>query len=317
MNVVFMGTPEFACPALEALAKSHHNLLAVVTGRDMPAGRGRKIRRCEVKLRALSLNVPIFQPEKLRDDSFIEEISSFQADLYIVIAFRILPKKLYTIPKKGSINIHASLLPKYRGAAPINHALLNGESETGLTSFFLTPQVDQGDVISQIKTSIDENENFTSLYSRLSEMAGPFLLETLELTSGPGFKATRQDSQKATPAPKIKIEDCLIDWNQSKWHIHNHIRAFSEKPGAYTYLDNRRVKIIFSDRGDFEGLPHLEPGEIYIDRKRLYVGTNDYPLEITGIMPEGKKLMNAPSFINGYRINSSQKFLATRKEVIN
>lgn len=317
MNAVFMGTPGFACGPLEALAKSPHNLLAVVTVPDQPSGRGQKLTACEVKMKALELQVPVLQPESLKDQAFLDHLAGLKADVFVVVAFKILPKKLYSIPAHGSINIHASLLPKYRGAAPINYALLNGETETGLTSFFLTKRVDGGDIINQVSTSIPENENFSSLYNRLSEMAGPFLLETLDLIVQPGFTPQKQDIALATPAPKISSEDCLIDWHADDRRVHNHIRAFSEKPGAFCYLDDLQVKILGSARGAFEDLPALKPGEMLADKKRLFVGTGTNPLQLTQLQPAGKKAMDALSFLNGYRIHSYQKFSSTRKEVIN
>ena len=317
MNVVFMGTPGFACGPLEALAKSRHNLLAVVTVPDQPSGRGQKLTACDVKMRALELKVPVLQPESLKAPDFLDRMADLRADLYVVIAFRILPQRLYSLPSRGAINIHASLLPKYRGAAPINHALLNGETETGLTSFFLTRQIDGGDIISQVSTQITENENFSSLYKRLSEMAGPFLLETLDLIVQPGFSARKQDISRATPAPKIRTEDCLIDWSADDRRVHNHIRAFSEKPGAYCYLDDQQIKILGSSRGAFENLPALRPGEMWTDKMRLFVGTGSNPLQLTWLQPAGKKAMEALSFINGYHIQSYQKLSSNRKEVIN
>jgi methionyl-tRNA formyltransferase len=316
MKVVFMGTPGFACNSLETLATSHHELLAVVTVPDKPSGRGRKLSACDVKIKALELQIPVLQPEKLRNQEFLGEITALNADVFVVIAFRILPKKLYSIPPLGSINIHGSLLPKLRGAAPINHALLNGETETGLTSFFLTKQVDGGDIISRVSTAIDPNENFSSLYNRLSEMAGPFLLETLDMIEKPGFSPKKQDVSLATPAPKIKPEDCLIDWAGDDRQVHNHIRAFSEKPGAFCFLDNMKIKILGSLRETQEALPDLEPGEMCVDGKKLYVGTGQNPLQLTTLQPEGKRAMDAASFINGYRIKPHQKLLTDRKEVI-
>jgi len=317
MNVVFMGTPGFACGPLEALAKSRHNLLAVVTVPDQLSGRGQKMSACEVKMKALELQVPVLQPESLKAPAFLDRMADLKADIYVVVAFKILPQKLYSLPPRGSINIHASLLPKYRGAAPINHVLLNGETETGLTSFFLTKQVDGGDIISQVSTSIPEDENFSSLYNRLSEMAGPFLLEILDLIVQPGFTAQKQDIAQATPAPKIRTENCLIDWNADDRRVHNHIRAYSEKPGAFCYLDDLQIKILGSARGAFENLPALQPGEMFADKKRLFVGTGTTPLQLTRLQPAGKKVMDALSFLNGYRIHSYQKFSSTGKEVIN
>lgn len=311
-----MGTPGFACNPLETLAKSQHEILAVVTVPDKPSGRGRKMSACEVKIKALELQIPILQPEKLRDRAFLDEMAALKADVFVVIAFRILPKVLYSIPPCGSFNIHASLLPKLRGAAPINHALLNGETETGLTSFFLTKQVDGGDIIHQVSTAIDPYENFSSLYNRLSEMAGPFLLETLDMIQKPGFSPTKQDVSQATPAPKIKPEDGLINWASDDRQIHNHIRAFSEKPGAYCFLDNLKIKILGSLEPSETEVPDLEPGEMYVDGKKLYVGTGSAPLQLTILQPEGKRAMEASSFINGYRIKPHQKLQTERKEVI-
>jgi len=315
MNVVFMGTPGFACPALAALAESPHHLAAVVTVPDKPSGRGRKTTACEVKRTALALNVPVLQPADLRDKAFLDEMSELKADVYTVIAFRILPKKLYSIPPSGSINIHASLLPKYRGAAPLHHALLNGETETGLTSFFLTQKVDRGDIIDQTTAPIGPDENFTSLSARLSEMAGPFLLKTLDLIARPGFAPRRQDSSLATPAPKINTEDCLIDWSRDDRQVHNHIRAFSERPGAFSYLDGQKIKILGSTRTVPESPLSLQPGELLAENKKLYIGTAHAPLQITTVQPEGKKAMTALSFINGYQIQPGQKMTSDRKEV--
>lgn len=315
MNVVFMGTPGFACPALVTLADSPHHLAAVVTVPDKPAGRGQKTTACDVKHTALALNVPVLQPEKLRDEAFLDDISALNADVYVVIAFRILPKKLYSIPPKGSINIHASLLPRYRGAAPIHYALLNGETETGLTSFFLTTRVDRGDIIDQTAITIGPDENFTSLSTRLSEMAGPFLLKTLDLIARSGFEPKRQDPSQATPAPKIGTEDCLIDWTRDDRRVHNHIRAFSERPGAFSFLDGQKIKILGSTRTVPDSLPSLEPGELLAASKQLYAGTGGNPIQLTAVQPEGKKAMDALSFLNGYRIQPGQKMTSDRKEV--
>ena len=260
MNVVFMGTPEFACTALAALAGSRHTLVAVVTGPDAIAGRGHRLTACQTKIVAARLNLPIYQPTSLRDEPFIQAMADLKADLFVVIAFRILPERLFMLPRHGSINIHASLLPKYRGAAPIRHALLDGETETGLTSFFLTRQVDEGSIIHRLSVAIQPEENYTSLSYRLAELSGPFLLETLEMIARPGFVPSRQDAALATPAPKIKPEDGAIDWRQARRKIHNRIRAFSERPGAYTVFREQKLKILSSRLGDFSSVPPLNPG---------------------------------------------------------
>lgn len=310
-----MGTPEFACAPLAALAASHHKVLAVVTGPDKPVGRGRQLTPTAVKLTAERLGLSIYQPENLKDELFIKEMADLKADLFVVIAFRILPKKLYAVPKLGSINIHASLLPRYRGAAPINHALLNGEKETGLSSFFLIDKVDQGNLIHQTKTDILADENFTSLYRRLSQMAGSFLLETLDLIKTPGFAPKQQDELQATPAPKIRPEDLLINWNRPARQIHNHIRAYSEMPGAFCHLGDMQIKILGARRVGTSTVARLDPGQIVIIGKQILVGTADDPLEIISLQPQGKKVLDSASFINGYRNLIAQGFSARRKEV--
>jgi len=316
MNVVFMGTPGFACGALETLANSSHHVAAVVTVPDKPSGRGRKTTACEVKHKAMTLNIPVLQPKKLRNPEFLAEITEIGADVFAVIAFRILPRTLYSIPPKGSINIHASLLPKYRGAAPIQHALLNGETETGLTSFFLADKVDQGDIIDQETLPIGPDENFSSLSARLADAAGPFLVKTLELIDTPGFSPQIQDQSQATPAPKIGPGDCLIDWHRDARRVHNQIRAFSEHPGAFSYLDGHVMKILGTARELPDDAVSLKPGELLPQKKRLYVGTGTTPLQITKIQPEGKRAMDALSFLNGHRIEPGRILTSVRKEVI-
>ncbi len=310
-----MGTPALACPALEALFASSHKVLAVVTGPDRPAGRGRRITPCQAKITAQSLSLPVYQPENLRDDDFIAQMAALKADLFVVIAFRILPKKLYNLPEKGSINIHASLLPKYRGAAPINHVLLNGETETGLTSFFLAKKVDQGDIIHQTKIPIDPDETFSELSARLASMSGPFLLETLELIEQPRFRPSVQDDRQATPAPKIKPEDAEIDWHNTRQKIHNHVRAYSLTPGAFTYLGNRKLKILRTKIDEEIDLPQLSPGELKVHKRNLHVGTADLPINLITLQPEGKKVMNTEAFLNGYRIEIGARLESRRKGV--
>ena len=312
-----MGTPEFACEGLKTLVESDHVVSAVVTAPDKPAGRGRKLMPSAVKTAAQTYGLDILQPEKLRDNAFIDQISAYHADIFIVIAFRILPKKLYSLPEYGSINIHGSLLPKYRGAAPINHAILNGETETGLTAFFLNKKIDGGAIIGQVSTPIDPNENFSSLYARLAALSGPFLLSTLDTIADPGFSPRIQPDGPAGDAPKIAVEDCLIDWTQPANRIHNHIRAYSEKPGAFCFLDAMKIKILAARPNGISDHPSLKPGEILARNKELIVGTGTTPVRITTIQPEGKKAMSAEAFINGYMSSTPKELTAHRKEVKN
>lgn len=315
MNVVYMGTPEFARFPLTTLAASHHKVLAVVTGPDKPAGRGHKTVPGPVKTVALDLGLPIYQPESLKDDSFIQSMASLGADLFVVIAFRILPENLYRLPRCGAINIHASLLPKYRGAAPIHHALKNGEEITGLTSFFLARKVDEGAMIAQASLPIDPEENCSALSERLSRMAGPFLLETMDKIAEPGFSPSRQDDRLATPAPKIHPDDGLIDWRQDRKRIHDHIRAFSERPGAFSFLGEMKVKILQSTLAAELSPANLEPGRLAVLGRRLFVGAGDNPIGLLRLQPEGKRVMDGAAFINGYRITTEHAFTDARKEV--
>ncbi|MFH1699748.1 MAG: methionyl-tRNA formyltransferase [Candidatus Zixiibacteriota bacterium] len=316
MKIVFMGTPEFACEGLVTLANSSHEVAAIVTVPDKKSGRGQKLSPCEVKIKALDMGFKVFQPENLKEDSFIDEMKTIGADLFVVIAFRILPKKLYSLPSLGAINIHASILPKYRGAAPINHAILNGETETGLTSFFLAGKIDAGKIIDQEKVKIGPDENFTSVYNRLSQLSGPFLLRTLDKIENQEFSPIEQDNSKVSPAPKISPEDCLIDWNKKATEIHNQIRAFSEKPGAYSYFDNKKLKVLASRIEIEEEVKKLSSGQICAHEKNLYAGTGDGLLRILRLQPEGKKIVDAPAFINGYMTAEPKQMTNEWKEVI-
>ncbi|MEE9443746.1 MAG: methionyl-tRNA formyltransferase [candidate division Zixibacteria bacterium] len=316
MKIVFMGTPEFACEGLVALANSPHEVLAIVTVPDKKSGRGQKLSPCEVKIRALDMGLRVFQPENLKSGPFLEEMKAIGADLFVIIAFRILPRKLYSLPPLGAINIHASILPKYRGAAPINHAILNGETETGLTSFFLARKIDGGKIIDQERAQILPKENFTSLYNRLSQLSGPFLLRTLDKIERQDFSPIEQDNSQASPAPKITSEDCMIDWNKKAKDIYNQIRAFSEKPGAYSYFENKKLKILESCLEIEEEIKKLPPGQIAANMKNLYAGTGDGLLRILRLQPEGKKIVDAPAFINGYMTAEPKQLTGKRKEVI-
>lgn len=313
MKIVFMGTPEFACEGLTALANSRHEVLAIVTVPDKKSGRGQKLSPCEVKIRALDMGLKVFQPENLKSESFIEEMKALDADLFVVIAFRVLPKKLYMVPQFGAINIHASILPKYRGAAPINHAILNGETETGLTSFFLARKIDGGKIIDQEKIHILPDENFSSLYNRLSQISCPFLLRTLDKIEKQDFSPIEQDNSKASPAPKITPEDCLIEWNKKAIDVHNQIRAFSEKPGAFSYFEGKKLKILESRLDIEEEVEKLSPGHIWANKKNLYAGTGNGLLRILRLQPEGKKIVDAPAFINGYMTAEPKQLTSERR----
>jgi len=216
VNIVFMGTPEFSLPSLKILLESKHKILAVVTQLDKERGRGKKVSFTAVKQFAVENNIPIYQPEKLKNnEEFVEQMKSLNPDLFVVVAFRILPKEVFEIPKFGSFNLHGSYLPKYRGAAPIQWALINGETETGLTTFKLAEKVDTGNIYLQEKVKIYPEDNFETLHDRMSELGAKFILETVNLIERGNYEMKQQDDSLASPAPKITKEICQIDWNKS------------------------------------------------------------------------------------------------------
>lgn len=301
MKIVYMGTPAFACPALEHLHQSRHEIVGVVTGPDKPSGRGKKLRPTEVGSHAERLDRHILKPESLREDGLFQQIRSWQPDLIVVIAFRILPRKLFTVPRFGSINIHASLLPRYRGAAPINWALINGEKETGLTSFFLKKKVDTGDIILQQRLAIGEDENFDSLYIRLADMAGPFTLRTVDLVERREVSPVMQDDSMATGAPKISPFDAMIDFGFPAPKVKDFVRGLSTRPGAYTFFRGKKLKILACRVADQKGQPDTRPGTVVHNKKILLVQCADSAIEITSVVPEGKKQMDGSSFINGFK----------------
>jgi methionyl-tRNA formyltransferase len=301
MRIIFMGTPAFACPALIALANSRHEIATVVTGQDKPTGRGKKTASTEVARLAESLNLPILKPASLKDSDLFESLAKLEADLIVVIAFRILPKNLFDLPRLGSINIHGSLLPKYRGAAPINWALINGEKETGLSAFYLKKKVDTGDIISQEKISIENNDNFDRLYQKLADLAGPFLIETLDRIENRQTDPIPQDDNSSSKAPKITAYDALIDFGFPADIVTSFVRGMSSKPGAYTFFRGKKLKIIACQPIEGNNQPNTRPGTITCDKKQLMIQCADSTVELLTVIPEGKKEMDGSSFINGFR----------------
>jgi methionyl-tRNA formyltransferase len=317
MKLVFMGTPEFARRPLEYLYKNTaHEILAVVTGPDKPSGRGLKMVPTAVKTAALALDLPCFTPQSLKNLDFIAEMKNIGADIFVVVAFRILPESLYSIPQLGSINVHGSLLPKYRGAAPINWALINGETETGLTAFFLKKKVDTGDIIYQEETPILPEESFDELYFRLSNLAGPVIDKTLNIISSPDFIPSKQEEHLVTPAPKLGQEDCLIDWGFPARNVVNFVRGLSSTPGAYTDFHGRKLKIFRACEVEFESPDKFRPGQIINDKNRLLVATAKGAVEILELLPEGKTRISGNEFLRGYRPNSNDILGARSNEEI-
>ncbi|MEW5994535.1 MAG: methionyl-tRNA formyltransferase, partial [Candidatus Zixiibacteriota bacterium] len=278
---------------------------------DERSPRGGRMCPTPVAAKADSLGLPVLKPVSLKDDSLVETLSGYAADLIVVVAFKILREKLYTLPRLGSINIHASLLPRYRGAAPINWALINGETETGLTSFFLRKKVDTGDIIMQESVSINDDDTYDTLAARLSELAGPFLLRTLDMIERGQASPVAQDDELATPAPKISPFDALIDFGFPAERVRNFVRGLSSQPGAYTHFRGRRVKVlschVYQDDSSREKAA-LPPGSVVSDPKRLIVQCANSAVEIDKVLPEGKKLMDGTSFLNGFKPQPGERF---------
>ena len=240
LRIIFMGTPEFAVPSLRALVAEGYNVVAVVTAPDKPAGRGQKLRESEVKTAARELGLPVMQPEKLKDPQFVAAMEALKPDLGIVIAFRMLPEIIWAMPRFGTFNLHASLLPQYRGAAPINWAVINGETETGVTTFLLNHEIDKGGIIGQIRVPIDSTDNVGSMYEKLMNIGTSLVIDTVErISSGNIHPVEQENIDEATlrPAPKIFKEDCIIDWSRNGKEIIDFIRGLSPYPSAWTQLD--------------------------------------------------------------------------------
>jgi len=297
MKIIFMGTPEFAVPSLKILLDNKYDIPTVVTVPDRKKGRGLKTSVSDVKKFALEKDLKLLQPVSLKDEKFINEIKLLAPDLIIVVAFRILPKEIYTIPKYGSINLHGSLLPKYRGAAPINWAIMNGDTETGVTTFFLKDKVDTGNIILQKKIKIGPDDNAGIIHDKLSITGADTVLQTVKLIEKGSIIEFTQDESLASPAPKIFRDDCRINWKMKSSEIHNFIRGLSPHPAAFTMLEKKTVKIFSSM------LTHTnsesEPGTVIIDNKKLFVCTADNLIEILELQMEGKKRISALDFING------------------
>ncbi|HEX9917033.1 MAG TPA: methionyl-tRNA formyltransferase [candidate division Zixibacteria bacterium] len=308
MHIVFMGTPEFAIPSLEKLLHSRHKVIAVVTGSDKPKGRGQLVCATPVKEYVSKYKIPALCPTDLKADDFFKRLSSLEPELGVVVAFRILPQSIFDLPSKGTINLHASLLPKYRGAAPINWALIKGENKTGLTTFFLQEKVDTGNIILQKEVDILSNETAGELSHRLAELGASLLLETIDLIENGKFELKRQDDSQVSLAPKITKEMCKIDWSKSALQIKNLIRGLSPVPAAYSIFKGKILKVYRAEILN-EKSPQAKSGEIIISNrmKSLIVKAKDKALELMEIQLEGKKKMKGEEFIKGCRFQACEK----------
>jgi methionyl-tRNA formyltransferase len=302
LRIVFMGTPDFAVASLDAILRSRHDVLGVVTVADKPAGRGLQLHQSPVKQFALQHNIPCLQPLKLRDPEFIKNLESLNADIFVVVAFRMLPEMVWSMPPLGSINLHGSLLPKYRGAAPINWAVMQGEKETGVTTFFLQHEIDTGQVIRRTIIRIGENETAGELHDRMMVIGAQTLVDSLnDIADGKIAIVDQQQliesGEELLHAPKIFKEDCCINWSRNTGEVHNFIRGLSPYPTAWTMLGDKTLKI-------FNGAMSLEKvnGEFETDGKTyLRFRTADGSYETTDLQLEGKKRMGIEEFLRGWR----------------
>ena len=301
-----MGTPEFALPSLKILLDNNYPVVAVVTVPDKLAGRGQQLSLSPIKKFALRHQLHILQPEKLKEKGFIEELISLQPDIIVVVAFRILPSEVFTISKHGAFNLHASLLPKYRGAAPINWAIINGEKETGATTFFLEEKVDTGNIILQARVPIDEDETAGGLHDTLSEIGAELVLHTVRLIELGKAIPKQQNNNVASAAPKIFKEQCRIDWNKNAVEIHNFIRGLSPKPCAYTLWGETLIKLYRSKV--LQNSQAGAPGEILRADGTLVVSTGSGAVEVLEIQQEGKKMLSTEEFLRGFRLAKGERF---------
>jgi methionyl-tRNA formyltransferase len=299
LRIIFMGTPEFAVPSLRSLVENKSNVVAVITVPDKPAGRGQKQTLSPVKIYAQEQGIPVLQPEKLKDPAFLEELKSYQADLQVVVAFRMLPEVVWAMPTRGTFNLHGSLLPQYRGAAPINWAVINGDTETGVTTFFIEKEIDTGKIIFREKEPIHADDDAGSVYERLMLKGAGLVVKTVEAIENENYPQEDQDeSLVLKPAPKIFRETCEIDWNKTAVEIHNFVRGLSPYPAAWTTLNGLSCKIfktqvIISDET-------AEPGEYKTDHKSfLHFKTSDTWISVEVLQLEGKKRMEIGDFLRG------------------
>lgn len=312
LRIVFFGTPDFAVESLRRLVENGYNIVGVVTMPDKEAGRGHKLIQSPVKQYALEHGLKVMQPEKLKSPEFVEELRALHADLQIVIAFRMLPEIVWNMPPLGTFNLHASLLPKYRGAAPINWAVINGEKETGVTTFFLKHEIDTGDVIRQHKIVIEDDDNVGSVHDKLMALGASTVIETVESIINGDVKTVAQadmcvNGVEATPAPKIYKETCKIDWDKSPCDVRNFVRGLSPYPAAWTEIEDisgtvHSVKIFEVAESDvaIEG----NPGEMLTDGNRLWVKCHDGAVEVKSLQLAGKKRMPVDAFLRGFRLKA-------------
>lgn len=304
MRIVYFGTPDFAVESLDAIMQSHHEVAAVVTVPDRQAGRGQKVVYSPVKQYALDHDLPLLQPEKLRDPQFLEQLKAFQADMFVVVAFRMLPEAVWNMPPHGTFNLHASLLPRYRGAAPINHAIINGDTMTGVTTFLLNHQIDEGKILLQAETPITPNDNAGTLHDRLAAMGRELVVKTLDGIEA-GTLTPRPQEGTPTEAPKIFKDDCFIDFNRPARQVVDFIRGLSPYPAALlTLINPQGEKVLFKI---FDAIavedPSGSPKTLICDEKKvLKIGVSDGFLQIISLQMSGKRKNSVEDFLRGNKL---------------
>ncbi len=311
LRIVFMGTPDFAVASLDILVQHKYNIVGVITAPDKPAGRGQQLHQSAIKKYAVENGLPVLQPEKLKNPEFIAELKSLDANLFIVVAFRMLPEIVWQMPEYGTFNLHASLLPQYRGAAPINWAVINGERETGVTTFFLQHEIDTGNIILQEKIKIEDEDNAGTVHDKLMNVGSGLVLKTVQAIEEDNVIESPQstvDSPQLKHAPKIYKETCLIDWHTSAFEIHNLIRGLSPYPSAFTHLDGKVLKIFAARITPITSREAVDSGLLSMDlstdnKTYLSFKCADGWLDILELQLEGKKRMKVDEFLRGHKFN--------------
>lgn len=302
IRIVFMGTPEFAVASLKALVETGYHIVGVVTAPDKPSGRGRKINESAVKKYASSQGLHLMQPTNLKDPDFLKEMESLAIDLQIVVAFRMLPVEVWSKPKLGTFNLHASLLPDYRGAAPINWAIINGETKTGVTTFYINEDIDTGAILKQVPVSISATESAGTLHDKLMITGSQLVLDTVEMIHNGKANPVKQEAREYRSAPKLNKDNCRINWERPLRQVYDHIRGLSPYPGAWTILENggEQTELKIVQAAILEEMHQLKPGTLIITKKNMKVAVENGFLDIIELKLAGKRQMEAVSLLNGY-----------------
>lgn len=309
LKVVFLGTPDFAVASMKAIHESDHELVGAITMPDKPAGRGKKLQSSPVKNYAVEHNIPLLQPSNLKDEEFLADLKAWGADIFIVVAFRMLPEAVWNMPEMGTVNLHGSLLPDYRGAAPINWAVMNGDTKTGVSTFQLKHKIDTGDILLQESTPISEDDNVGTVHDRLMNIGANLIVTTLDQLSEGTVKPLPQDSFNEGPyreAPKLFKPDCLIDWSKDQIKIFNQIRGLSPYPAAYTVLSDGKEEKNMKIFKTLKSEKKIESGKIEIEAKKVFIGTNTHALELIEVQLAGKKRMTVKDLLNGFSFEGFQ-----------